>query len=30
MREFVAAAGEMIIHAAHLSKNIPTPELING
>ena len=29
MREFVAAGGEMIIHAASLSKNTPTPEVIN-
>ena len=29
MREFVAAGGEMIIHAASHSKNTPTPELNN-
>ena len=29
MREFVAAGGEMIIHAALLSKNTAPPELIS-
>ena len=28
MREFAAAGGEMIIHAASHSKNTPTPELV--
>jgi hypothetical protein len=30
MREFVAAAGEMIIHAAPLLKPSPTPALSNN
>ena len=28
MREFAAAGGEMIIHAAQHSKNTPTPKVI--